>query len=350
VQAQTVLLSPTTLNFGNVAFGSTSATRKVTLTNTGSVALSITSIVASANFVETNTCRSSLSAGAKCTISVAFSPTATGAYSGTLTITCNGSSSPQTVSLSGTGSSAGTFSGRSTHDLTQSVTWSSTSATVATISNVVGTQGLATASAAGTTTIEAVKGKISGLTLLTVNPSLLSITLTPATSSIALGTRQQFTATGNYGDGSTQILTHSVTWTSDGASATVTSTGLATAAQLGSAHVIATSGSISSSAVLISILTGSITALPPGLYFPPTPSGTISTILQTATIYNLGSTNATITGVALTGSSSFQLISGTYPVKLAPGAYASFTFSFSPGTTGSITGTAMTRLRPKQLR
>lgn len=340
MQAQTVLLSPTTLNFGNVAFGSTSATRKVTLTNTGSVALSITSIVASANFVETNTCRSSLSAGAKCTISVAFSPTATGAYSGTLTITCNGSSSPQTVSLSGTGSSAGTFSGRSTHDLTQSVTWSSTSATVATISNVVGTQGLATASAAGTTTIEAVKGKISGLTLLTVNPSLLSITLTPATSSIALGTRQQFTATGNYGDGSTQILTHSVTWTSDGASATVTSTGLATAAQLGSAHVIATSGSISSSAVLISILTGSITALPPGLYFPPTPSGTISTILQTATIYNLGSTNATITGVALTGSSSFQLISGTYPVKLAPGAYASFTFSFSPGTTGSITGTA----------
>ncbi|PYV64646.1 MAG: ATP-dependent DNA ligase, partial [Acidobacteria bacterium] len=134
-------------------------------------------------------------------MSVAFSPTATGAYSGTLTITCNGSSSPQTVSLSGTGSSAGTFSGRSTHDLTQSVTWSSTSATVATISNVVGTQGLATASAAGTTTIEAVKGKISGLTLLTVNPSLLSITLTPATSSIALGTRQQFTATGNYGDG-----------------------------------------------------------------------------------------------------------------------------------------------------
>lgn len=181
---------------------------------------------------------------------------------------------------------------------------------------------------------------LSPTTLNFGNVSLLSITVTPAISSIALGTREQFTATGNYSDGSRRILTNSVTWTSAGASATVTSTGLATATLLGSAHVIATSGSISGSAILISILAGSITALPPGLYFPPTPSGTTSSIPQTATIYNLGSSNATITGVVLSGSSSFQLISGTYPVMLAPGAYASFTFSFSPGRTGSIAGAA----------
>ena len=67
-QAQTVSVSPVSLNFGNLAFGSTSAIRKVTLTNTGSAALSITSIAASANFVETNTCHNSVSAGAKCVI------------------------------------------------------------------------------------------------------------------------------------------------------------------------------------------------------------------------------------------------------------------------------------------
>ena len=233
----------------------------------------------------------------------------------------------------------GTYSDGSTQDLTSSATWTSSAPAVATISS----GGLATSRSLGTSkiTVTAISASISGSVILTVTPAtLVSVALTPSIISLNMGYTQQFTATGTYTDGSTQNLTNSVAWASDGASATVTSTGLATAAQLGSAHVIATSGSISSSAILISILTGSITALPPGLYFPPTPSGTISTIPQTATIYNLGSTNATITGVALTGSSSFQLISGTYPVMLAPGAYASFTFSFSPGTTGSITGTA----------
>jgi hypothetical protein len=360
-----VTLSVSKLTFASRTVGTTSSPLSVTLGNNLTTSLAITSISLVGDFAQTNTCGSSVAAGTRCTISITFTPTVVGSRTGTLTVTDSGNNSPQTVSLSGTGSTdgllsiavtpsnpsvgvgatqqfyaTGTFSGGSTYDLTQSVTWSSTSATVATISNVVGTRGLATAAAAGSTTIEAVNGQISGSTLLTVNPSLLSITVTPGTSSIALGTHEQFTATGNYSDGSTQNLTNSVTWTSDGVSATVTSTGLATATLLGSAHVIATSGSITSSAILITILAGSITALPPGLFFPSTPSGTTSTIPQTATVYNLGSTNATITGVALTGASSFQLISGTYPVMLAPGAYASFTFSFSPVTTGSINGTA----------
>ncbi len=231
----------------------------------------------------------------------------------------------------------GIYSDSSTQDLTSSATWTSSAPAVATVSST----GLATSKAVGTSTITATSAAIGGSTTLTVTPAtLVSIAVTPSIISLNRGYTQQFTATGTYTDGSTQNLTNSVTWTSDGASATITSTGFATAAQLGSAHVIATSGSTSGSAILISILTGSVSALPPGVYFPPTPSGTTSTIPQTSTVYNLSASTSTITGVTLSGSSSYQLIGGTYPVTLAPNAFANFTFSFTPSTTGSLTGTA----------
>jgi hypothetical protein len=61
------------------------------------------SITTSANFTETNTCGSTLAAGKNCTISVTFTPTQVGALTGTLSVNDNGTNSPQTVSLSGTG-------------------------------------------------------------------------------------------------------------------------------------------------------------------------------------------------------------------------------------------------------
>jgi hypothetical protein len=51
----------------------------------------------------TDTCGSSLAAGASCNINVTFTPTTTGTRTGTLTITDNASNSPQTVNLSGDG-------------------------------------------------------------------------------------------------------------------------------------------------------------------------------------------------------------------------------------------------------
>jgi uncharacterized repeat protein (TIGR03803 family) len=99
-----VKLSPTSLNFGNVAVKETSAAKSVTLTNSGTATLDITEITASAGFaISTKTCGSALAAGKSCKISVTFTPKALGAASGTLTFTDNASSSPQTVALSGTG-------------------------------------------------------------------------------------------------------------------------------------------------------------------------------------------------------------------------------------------------------
>jgi hypothetical protein len=98
-----VSLSPTSLTFPATQVGTTSAPQTITLTNTGGASLSINSIAASQSFAQTNNCPASLAGGASCTISVAFTPQASGTANGGVTIVDNASSSPQTVSLSGTG-------------------------------------------------------------------------------------------------------------------------------------------------------------------------------------------------------------------------------------------------------
>jgi len=103
-------LSPTSLSFGNQSVNTTSGVLAATLTNGGTAALSLSSIVLTgANagaFAQTNTCGSSLAAGASCTVSVTFDPTATGSQSASVSFTDNASGSPQSLSLSGTGTSA----------------------------------------------------------------------------------------------------------------------------------------------------------------------------------------------------------------------------------------------------
>src|SRR5437867_618476 len=98
-------LSPTSLTFASQTVGTTSAAQTVTLTNTGSAALAITTISTSGDFAETDNCGSSVAVGGNCAINVTFSPTASGTRTGSLRATDNTSGSPQTVSLTGAGSS-----------------------------------------------------------------------------------------------------------------------------------------------------------------------------------------------------------------------------------------------------
>jgi hypothetical protein len=101
--ATTVSLSPSSLSFGSQAAGTTSAPQPVALTNTGTGTLNVANIATAGDFAQTNNCGTSMTAGTSCTINVSFVPTASGARSGTLSITDNAQSSPQTVSLTGTG-------------------------------------------------------------------------------------------------------------------------------------------------------------------------------------------------------------------------------------------------------
>lgn len=87
---------------------------------------------------------------------------------------------------------------------------------------------------------------------------LVSITVTPDSPSIAVGTTQQLSAMGTYTDNSTQDLSASVTWDSSNKSiATITSGGtsggIASAVALGSTTITATSGAITSSPVTLTV-------------------------------------------------------------------------------------------------
>ena len=101
--AAAVKLSASSLTFATELVGTASPSQPVTLTNTGSAALSISSISATGDFAETNTCGSSVAAGASCKINVTFKPTLRGNRTGALTLSDNAPGSPQTVSLAGTG-------------------------------------------------------------------------------------------------------------------------------------------------------------------------------------------------------------------------------------------------------
>jgi hypothetical protein len=104
-----VTLSTHSLFFGSQPLTTTSNAQAVTLTVTGINPLTIASIAISGDFAQTNTCGTFLPSGS-CTISAAFTPTALGLRSGTITITDSGGDSPQVVTLAGVGTSAVTFS------------------------------------------------------------------------------------------------------------------------------------------------------------------------------------------------------------------------------------------------
>ena len=109
----------------------------------------------------------------------------------------------------------GKFSDNSTQNLTTSVSWTSSSPAVATISNTSGTKGVATGVSGGATTITASSGSVSGTGTLNVSSATLnSLTVTPTSPSIDVGTQQQFTATGNFSDGTEQDISNLATWSS----------------------------------------------------------------------------------------------------------------------------------------
>jgi hypothetical protein len=94
-------LAPTALTFAQQQLTTTSAAQQVTLTNAGDVALTLINTSVSGDFNVVNACGTSLAAHATCAFNVTFAPTATGARSGTLTVSDQFRS--QTVLLNGTG-------------------------------------------------------------------------------------------------------------------------------------------------------------------------------------------------------------------------------------------------------
>ncbi|MCU1302950.1 MAG: hypothetical protein JWQ87_3234 [Candidatus Sulfotelmatobacter sp.] len=102
--ATQVTMSPNALSFPAQAVGTTSAPLKTQLINNSTAALAIGTITANGDFaVTSNTCGTSVVAGAKCIINVTFTPTAIGTRTGNITITDSDNLSPQLPKLTGTG-------------------------------------------------------------------------------------------------------------------------------------------------------------------------------------------------------------------------------------------------------
>lgn len=105
--APAVSLSPTSLTFGDQATGTTSGAQQVTVTNSGTGPLILSSIQTTSQFAATNTCGAPVAPAGSCTIQVTFTPSASGAQTGTLTIADNAPDSPQVVTLAGNAASQG---------------------------------------------------------------------------------------------------------------------------------------------------------------------------------------------------------------------------------------------------
>jgi VCBS repeat protein/HYDIN/CFA65/VesB family protein/ASPM-SPD-2-Hydin domain-containing protein len=292
----------TSISFGNQLVGSSSAVQMVTLSNTGTATLTITSIaIAGANsgdYSETNTCGSSVAAGANCSISVTFKPTATGARSASLTITDNANGSPQNVALTGAGTAPVVSLGGTTNlnfgnvpvgstGTAQTVTLTNTGTAPLTITSIAVT-GTNSGDFADTNTCPA-----SGATLAAGASCTISVTFTP-------------TATGS--------RAASVSITDDAA---------------GSPQSVSLTGTGVVAAVALSPLTLTFTSQ----------LITTTSAPQTVTLTNSGSGPLTISSIALSGANIGDFAeTNTCPApaaSLAAGTNCTISVVFKPTATGN---------------
>ena len=241
----------------------------------------------------------------------------------------------------------GTYTDNSTQPLTTAVNWSSSDTTVASISNASGSNGLASSTGQGAATITATLGTISGSTGLTVTAAtLVSIAITPLSPSITDGTTQQFTATGTYTDNSTQNLTASVTWTSSDAtiasvSNAAASSGLATAAGVGTTSIGAALG-----AVTAPVATLTATAAPEYAYASNQSDNTVSQYaIGAGGVLSLLGTQATGTepnAIAVVPSGRYLYVANWVDATLS---------EYTIGTDGTLSaiGTVATGVNPASI-
>jgi trimeric autotransporter adhesin len=108
VVAPTLLLNlaPSSLAFGNQSTGVTSTSRSAVLSNAGTGSVSLAGITASAGFAVAHNCGSSLAASATCNLNVTYTPTTSGAASGSVSVASNAVGAPHVLGLSGIGVTA----------------------------------------------------------------------------------------------------------------------------------------------------------------------------------------------------------------------------------------------------
>ncbi len=287
--------TPNSLAFGVQSTAAASAPLVITLVNSGTIAVPITSIaVQGANpalFSQTNTCAGTIAVGGACTIQVVFAPMAVGAATATIYISVAGGIPSQSVSLSGTGAVP---------------TYTVVPAAVA-----FGTQSTTAASAPAQLTVSntgRLVVPITGIALAGANANQFSQSST-CTSSLAVGATCTVSV----------VFAPSVTGASS-ATLNIESSGGA------AAQSVALTGTGATPTYMVS---------PGALSFGNQTTGSASAP-QTLTIANTGSIVVPVNAIALTGAGAAQFSqTGNCTSALAPGASCTVQVRFVPATPGS---------------
>ena len=312
--AAAATLTPNPIAFPSTTVGSTASAITATLSNTGNATLNITGItIAGADPTDfalatgANACGSTLAAGASCSIYVTFTPASAASFSATLSVADNAAGSPQSSTLTGTGTTppAPVASLAPATVPFGSLTAGTTSAAMsATLSNT------------GNATLN-----ISGITIAGANPSDFAI----ATGANACGTTLAADAT----------CTIYVTFTPASASSFTATLQVADDAT-GSPQT--------------SILTGTGTAPPaPAATLAPNPVAFASEAIgatsaaTTVTLTNSGTATLTITGITITGTNptEFAMTTGSNACgsSLEAGATCNIYVTFTPAAGASYSAT-----------
>jgi mono/diheme cytochrome c family protein len=307
--APAVQLSSANLAMGSVTVGSTSSTQTLTLTNSGNASLSLSSLSTTSTDFATNggSCMAggSVAAGASCTVGLVFTPSASGARSGSLNIATNAAGSPAVVALSGTGvATSPAISASPT-----SLSFSQTVGTTGTAQNI-------TVSNTGTAALILSNLAISGAA--SADFALASGGTCASGGSVAAGSscvaKVAFTPSAVGARNAALVITHNAT----GGSTSVTLAGT------GSAQPQAT--------IALSAST---------LSFPATVLGQ-SSATQTITVSNSGAAALSLSGLTLSGTALADFTrTGTCATgsSLAVGASCTVILQFKPTATGARTAT-----------
>ncbi len=250
-----VTFTPTSLGFTQQLVGAKSAAKPVTLKNSGTGTLTISSIVAVGNFSETNNCPASLAAGLTCTISVSFTPSITGKVLGEITVTDNAPGTTQEIGVSGNGVTPLNFSPTSLSFGTVTV-GTTTAAKMVTVINNSTTLLTIKSAASGNYAIPAA-GTTCGTSLAAKAKCSLAVTFTPHYNGVTNGA---ITLTYNAGFSPVEVALSGSGTGGAGAPLTFSPTSLSFANQLtgtSSAAKIVTVTNSSASSVTINSISAS---------------------------------------------------------------------------------------------
>jgi len=325
----TATLGTSSLTYASTPVFSSAATQSVSLSNTGSGPLLINTVSISgpdaADFSYTGNCGSTLAQNASCSFTVTFTPQATGSRTATLYISTCLSSTAQTITLSGTGSTG--------------TTATTLSASAATLTYGTTTTIYATVSGAGTAPTGSVAFYDSGASLGSASlnggvASLGPLILTAGTHSItatyggvapyAGSTSAAFTITVN-------PATPSLTWTTP---STITYGTALSATQLDASSIVA--GKFSYTPILNTVLSAGTQTL--SITFTPTDTTDYTTATATVSLtVNKAPLTVTVNNQSMTYGSTVPSLTGTLTGVIS-GDGITATYS-TTGTSSSTVGT-----------